>query len=333
MNERIRRLRTGSFLVAALLLVLTILFFLGGRDLFSKKIKVCTYFDESVQGLNRGAAVKFKGAPIGTVSDIRIIFPNYVLVEMEIDVSRFTAAGGDFEKAFLREVRENGLCCRLEYVGITGLKFVDFDYHPSEKRRQEPPSFISQTDAIYVPSVHSSFTDVFTSVADAINKLNQINIKEMSEEITEIMRDVRALLSDPALTETLQHLNAVSANLESTSGMLGRVVDEDRLDNLVTALEDSLKNLQGFIRRMDDAAAGANIPESAAVFRSSASQVAESVSALKTASAAVVEGQQEMSNTMLKLNQAIDSLRMLIEYIESDPGSLIRGKGRPNEKK
>ena len=332
MKEKIRRLRTGIFIVGSLLLVLAILFFLGGRDLFAKKIKLCTYFDESVQGLSRGAAVKFKGAPIGTVSEIRIIFPDYVMVEMELDESRFTN-NGDFEKSFIREIRENGLCCRLEYVGITGLKFVDFDYHPSEKRRQEPPSFISQTDAIYVPSVHSSFTDVFTSVADAINKLNQINIKEMSEEITEIMRDVRALLSDPALTETLQHLNAVSANLESTSGMLGRVVDEDRLDNLVTALEDSLKNLQGFIRRMDDAAAGANIPESAAVFRSSASQVAESVSALKTASAAVVEGQQEMSNTMLKLNQAIDSLRMLIEYIESDPGSLIRGKGRPNEKK
>lgn len=332
MKEKIRRLRTGIFIVGSLLLVLAILFFLGGRDLFSRKIKLCTYFDESVQGLSRGAAVKFKGAPIGTVSEIRIIFPDYVMVEMELDESRFTN-NGDFEKSFIREIRENGLCCRLEYVGITGLKFVDFDYHPSEKRRQEPPSFISQTDAIYVPSVHSSFTDVFTSVADAINKLNQINIKEMSEEITEIMRDVRALLSDPALTETLQHLNAVSANLESTSGMLGRVVDEDRLDNLVTALEDSLKNLQGFIRRMDDAAAGANIPESAAVFRSSASQVAESVSALKTASAAVVEGQQEMSNTMLKLNQAIDSLRMLIEYIESDPGSLIRGKGRPNEKK
>jgi len=332
MKEKTRRLRAGIFIVGSLTLVLAILFFLGGRDLFANKIRLCTYFDESVQGLSRGAAVKFKGAPIGTVSEIRIIFPNYVLVEMELDESNFTD-GGDFEDSFLHEVRENGLCCRLEYVGITGLKFVDFDYHPSEKKRREPPSFIGKTAAIYVPSVNSSFADISTSVAGAIDKLNQINIKEMSEEVTEIMRDVRALLSDPALISTLHHLNEVTANLESTSGMLGRVIDEDRMENLVTSLEDSLKNLQGFIRRMDDAAAGANIPESAAVFRSSANQVAESASSLKNASAAVVEGQQEMSNTMLKLNQAIDSLRMLIEYLESDPGSLLRGKGRPNEKK
>ena len=332
MKEKIRRLRTGIFIVGSLLRVLAILFFLGGRDLFSKKIKLCTYFDESVQGLSRGAAVKFKGAPIGTVSGIRIIFPDYVLVEMELDESSFTD-GGDFEDSFLHEVRENGLCCRLEYVGITGLKYVDFDYRHAENKRKEPPSFIGRTDAIYVPSVNSSFTDIYTSVAGAIEKINQINIKEISDETTEILRDVRALLSDPALTETLQHLNAVTANLESTSGMLGRVVDEDRLDNLITALEDSLKNLQGFIQRMDEAAVGANIPESAAVFRSSANRVADSASSLRTASAAVVEGQQEMSNTMLKLNQAIDSLRMLIEYVESDPGSLLRGKGRPNEKK
>ncbi len=330
MKEKSRRLRTGIFIVGSLLLFLAILFFLGGRDLFSKKIKVCTYFDESVQGLSRGAAVKFKGAPIGTVSDVRIIFPDYVLVEMELDESNFTA-GGDFEDMFLYEVRENGLNCRLEYVGITGLKFVDFDYHNAGKKRRQPPSFIGKTNAIYVPSVNSSFADISTSIGGAIDKLNQINIKEISEEATEIMRDVRSLLSDPALVSTIQHVSQVAANLESTSSMLGRIVDEDRLENLVNTLEDSLKSLQGFIQRMNDTAAEANIPESTAVFRRSASQVAESASSLKGASAAVVEGQQEMSNTMLKLNQTIDSLRMLIEYIERDPGALLRGKGRPNE--
>ncbi len=335
MSEKIRRLRTGTFIVGALLLVLAILFFLGGRDLFAKKIKVCTYFDESVQGLNRGAAVKFKGAPIGTVSDIRIIFPNYVLVEMEIDVSLFTTDGGDFEKAFLREVRENGLCCRLEYAGITGLKFIDFDYHQMdmEKNKKEPPSFIGKTDAIYVPSVSSSFADISTSVAEAIDKLNQINVREISEELTEIMRDLRALISDPALTATVHHLSEVAANLESTSGMLGRVVDEDRLENLVASLEENLKELRVFIRRMDDAASGAKIPESAAAFRNTADKVAESAASLQGASNAVVSGQQELNNTLFKLNQAIDSLRMLIEYLESDPGSLLRGKTRSDEKK
>lgn len=336
MNERMRRLRTGFFLVVSMLVVLAILFFLGGRDLFSKKLRACTYFDESVQGLNRGAAVKFKGATIGTVSDIRIIFPNYVLVEMEIDVSRFTASDGDFEADFLAEVQKKGLSCRLEYAGITGLKFIDFDYHQidgNNKNKREPPSFIGKTDAIYVPSVSSSFADISTSVAGAIDKLNQINIKEISEEITGIMRDLRALISDPALSAAVHHLSEVAANLENVSGMLGRVVDEERLENLISALEENLKDLRSLIRHVDEAASGANIPESAAAFRNSAAKVGDGAAAMQDASAAVVNGQQELSNTLLKLNQTIDSLRMLIEYIESDPGSLLRGKTRPNEKK
>lgn len=330
MNENKRRLRTGIFLVASLLVVLAILFFLGGRDLFSKKIRVCTYFDESVQGLNRGAAVKFKGATVGTVSDIRIIFPSYVLVEMELDVSRFTAARGDFERAFLREVREKGLCCRLEYVGITGLKFVDFDYHhkhnPEARKNPKLPTFIAETDAIYVPSVNSSFTDISTSVAGAIDKLKDLDLKKINDEMTGTLQSLRTLLSNQDLTSTISHLNKVAGNIEKT-------ISEKRINSLVGGLEENLSGLRRLIKHMDDAAAGANIPESASAFRSAAAKVTASAGAMQDAAGAVVTGQQELSNTLLKLNQTIDSLRMLIEYIESDPGALLRGKARQDEKK
>ena len=90
MNEQKRRLRTGIFLVSGVLLVLLILFFLGGRDLLTNKVYVRTYFPESVQGLSRGAAVKYRGAPIGTVSKVSILFSKRIVqVDMEIDVSSF----------------------------------------------------------------------------------------------------------------------------------------------------------------------------------------------------------------------------------------------------
>lgn len=334
MNERTRHMRAGTFLVGSVLLVLAILFFLGGRNLFVKKIKVCTYFAESVQGLSRGAAVKFKGAPIGKVSDIRIIFPDYVLVEMEIDVSRFASSDErGFEAAFIHEVREEGLCCRLEYVGITGLKFVDFDYHKAEKKNPEPPAFIGETGAIYVPSVNSSFADISTSIAGAIDKINQLNLKEISAELTGALREIRALLADPALKSTIAHLNGVAANLETTSGVLGRIVDEEQLKTLIAGLEETLKSLQTFIQRMDEATVGANIPESAAALRDTAVKVSQGATEFRSAMSAATEARRELGNTLLKLNQTLDSLQMLINYIESDPSSLMRGKSRPKEKK
>lgn len=331
MNEKKRRLVTGGFLVGSLLLVLAVLFFLGGRDLFTNKIPVCTYFVESVQGLSRGSAVKFKGAPIGTVSDVRIIFPNYVLVEMEIDTSRFAGDGGGVNKTMLkREVRQNGLNCRLEYVGITGLKFIDLDYHDTGKDKDNqgltPPEFVSRSGALYIPSVKSSFTDISTSVAGAIDKINQINIREMGDDISNILHELRALISDPTLLSTIRHINEVAANLEETSGMLGRVIDEERVENLVNNLEETIGNLRTLMQRVDETAANANIPESTEAFRSAARHVSESATAFRRASEAVVYSRQELGSTLLKLNQTIDSLRLLIDCLERDPGSLLRGK-------
>ena len=165
-----------------------------------------------------------------------------------------------------------------------------------------------------------------------VNKRVQLAGKNIEITIPSLKKGQTVTISFASTGNTVLTLDNL-VNLENTSGMLGRVVDEDRLENLVASLEGNLKELQEFIRRMDEAVSGAKIPESAAAFRGSADKVAESVSSLQQASSAVSNGQQELSNTLFKLNQAIDSLRMLIEYIESDPGSLLRGKTRPNEKK
>lgn len=320
MNEQSRRLKTGIFLVGSLLLVLVILFFLGGRDLFASKVKVSTYFEESVQGLSRGASVKYRGAPIGTVSDIRILFSKRIVrVDMEIDVDSFAGNNRDFKAEFIREVRENGLRCRLEYLGITGLKFVDFDYHKSAATNFETPDFLASSGTVYVPSVRSSFTDIYTSVAGAIEKINKINIEEIGDDVSRALREVVSLLADPALKSAISRIDEAAANLETGSKTLVRVLDEERLARILASLDDNLRNIDSFIRTLNRDTAAAKLPESSAAFRA--------------ASEAVVESRMELDNTLLKLNQTIDSFRMLVEYLERDPGALLHGKNRSDEKR
>jgi paraquat-inducible protein B len=320
MNEQSRRLKTGIFLVGSLLLVLAILFFLGGRDLFASKVKVSTYFEESVQGLSRGASVKYRGAPIGTVSDIRILFSKRIVrVDMEIDVDSFAGNNRDFKAEFIREVRENGLRCRLEYLGITGLKFVDFDYHKSVTANFETPDFLASSGTVYVPSVRSSFTDIYTSVAGAIEKINKINIEEIGDDVSRALREIVSLLADPALKSAISRIDEAAANLETGSKTLVRVLDEEQLARILASLDDNLKNLDSFIKTLNRDTAAAKLPESSAAFRA--------------ASEAVVESRMELDNTLLKLNQTIDSFRMLVEYLERDPGALLHGKNRSDEKR
>lgn len=316
MNEQKQRLRIGIFIVSGLLLVLAILFFLGGRDLMTPKIKVHTYFPESVQGLSHGAAVKYRGAPIGTVSKVSILFSKRIVqVDMEIDVSSFAGEEEEIRNELIQEIR-NGLRCRLEYLGITGLKFIDFDYFAAPGDELPiAPNFIGDPFAIYVPSVPSTFTDIYASVARAIEKLDKINIDEISSDVSKALGEVVSLLSDPALKSAINRINEAAANLENCTGTINRAVDEERLVRLLSSFEKSLGNIDALVQQLNSDAAKAKLPESAAAFRS--------------ATEAVVESRQDFGNTLLKLNQTLDSLRLLIDYLESDPSSLLNGKKRP----
>ena len=314
MDEKTRRLRTGSFVAVGLLLVLAILFFLGGRDLFAHKIKVVTVFEESVQGLSRGSAVKFRGAPIGTVSDISIHFSsNRVQVEMDIDVASFSDDEDELRSKFLSAVREKGLRCRLENQGITGLKFIDFDYFAIGGSTISLHGLSGKNgDAIEVPSVPSTFQDVLGTITQSLDRLSKIDIEGISSDVAKTVREVADLLSDPAIKSAISRINEAAANIESSTQTINRVCDEERLDRLVTSLEDSIVKINKFVDEASKETADAKLPESAAAFRS--------------ATAAVVESRRELGNTLLKLNQSLDALKMLLEYIESDPSSVLNGK-------
>lgn len=321
MDEKTRRLRTGSFVVAGLILVLLILFFLGGRDLFAHKITVVTTFSESVQGLSRGSAVKFRGAPIGTVSDISIHFAsNMVQVEMEIDVASFSDNEDELRSKFLYAVREKGLRCRLEHQGITGLKFIDFDYFGGTSAGSPKGLSSKAADAIEVPSVPSTFQDVLGTITKSLDRLGKIDIDGISSDIARTVSEISDILADPAIRSAINRINEAAANIESSTQAINRVCDEERLERLLFSLESGILKINKFVDDADRETAAAKLPESTAAFRS--------------ATAAVVESRREIGNTLLKMNQALDALRMLLEYIESDPNSLINGKKKlPGGKK
>ena len=60
--------KLGAFVLGGIALAFAVLVWLGAGDWNRKTRTIVTYFDESVQGLEVGAALKFRGVPVGTVS-------------------------------------------------------------------------------------------------------------------------------------------------------------------------------------------------------------------------------------------------------------------------
>src|ERR1044072_2457367 len=70
MEEGRRHYRLGLFVVTTLAILAAVLFTLGGRQLFRPSFTLETHFAESVSGLEIGAPVRFRGVPLGQVSEI-----------------------------------------------------------------------------------------------------------------------------------------------------------------------------------------------------------------------------------------------------------------------
>jgi hypothetical protein len=66
MSAEARYFRVGLFMFVGIGLIGSCAVILGGQGLFQTPVPFETYFDESVQGLEKGSPVKFRGVSIGT---------------------------------------------------------------------------------------------------------------------------------------------------------------------------------------------------------------------------------------------------------------------------
>ena len=327
MNERQQNLRIGIFTVSGLLLLLAGLFYLGLSDLFAAKMKVFTYFSESVQGLNVGSSVKYRGVPVGTVSKLSIDMDSKkVLVTMEIEPEHFHSTrqklntGNVFERLIRKEV-ENGLRCRLEFAGITGMKFIELDYFapPNPQTKRITEHYVLVADAEYIPSVPSTIKDLTAALSGALDRLSRIRFEDIAGEMERSLSKLSELLSDPAISSAINHIKEAAEHLESGSSTILRVLDENRLNRILNSLEKDLDVLNNLGEQLTRATLEMKLPETTASFRRSMSDLQE--------------GRNDFDDTLSKLNQTLESIKILADYLSTDPSAIIKGKQNPAKKR
>ena len=155
---------TGAFVAGAMLLLIAAMFCLGLADEFAERVYLATTFSESVQGLTKGSAVKYKGVPIGQVDKISILPEERIIrVDMSIDPKTFPTMSADEVEDFCRNAVKSGLSCRLDLAGITGMRYIEMDYVEKDKQRKTPLPEISEPD---VPCHFPSHTGPSCSSTD-----------------------------------------------------------------------------------------------------------------------------------------------------------------------
>lgn len=317
------KFKLGLFVITAVTLFIAAIFVFGLSDVFRKKVRVYSVFRESVQGLDIGAPVKYKGVRIGKVSRMDILGScEMIVVHMDIDLSVFRADGEvgacgaiDSESftSFINNQVKKGITCGLELAGITGMKYVEFDFAKNNGNYQEIPR-ISGIDGIYIPARPSMLQNILKMVNDSLANLSSVKVGEIASELSSIFKRTNEIINSPKVANTIDQIERAAVNVNRTMENVNNTVTKPRLDELFKLLADDLRNFNALIEQVRTEVAGARLKQTAADARQSFQ--------------AVVDTRNSIVNTLLRLEQTLDSVNEFINSIDDDPSSLLRGKNR-----
>jgi len=242
--EKFSYFKIGIFVISAIVIGVLGVVVLGAGAIFQKKNIAETYIDESVQGLDVGSPVKFRGVPVGRVEDISLTSAayrtrlQYVLVRMSISSNMFQFPLNNPRSPELRAALDRGFRIRIAPQGLTGVAYLEADYLDPERNPSLQIDW--QPDYPYIPSARSRITQLSEAVERILRNFSDIDISQLSQSLD------KSLVAMSKLAE--------SANLDKIGGQASGLLQELRATNRQITLLVSNPDLKNAI---SDVSAGA----------------------------------------------------------------------------
>jgi len=329
--------------IAAIASLTVLLIVIGSGRAFQQKITIETYFNESVQGLDVGSKVKYRGVTIGEVTKITFTYVRYqqdkpmsqrlryVLVEAQLQPKLLggRAATADITgaDAITMEV-EKGLRVRSAAQGITGTNYLEMDY-------VEPPPPLLPIDWIpdnaYIPSTQSTVTAIINSATEVMERLRHLDLDTMQANLNKLLVTANTRIDAIDTRELSQRANRVLAKAETTLDSLAA----KKLSDEAVALLAEMRESNAELKRTLANPSWQKLPEDAAVaaqrFRELVSdpKLARTVANLERSLARVDRilggGEADLATTIDNLRQITDNLRDLTEDTKRYPANVIFG--------
>jgi paraquat-inducible protein B len=305
----------GIFVLGGLALATLLVTLLGGGRFFSRKVPFITYFSGSVTGLRVGAPVRFRGIVVGEVTDISLSLgvdsiAGYVPVAFEIDEQRVRRRGASGrrlrEQSVIDSMIERGLRAELQTESfVTGQKYLALEF-----RTDVPPVLVRDpaARAMEIPAVPVGDADLQAEMVRLLRVIAKIDFQGLALRLQLVLDNVNKLFGDAKVGEMATELRHTLLTLQHTSDSIGRLagVASTEMGPTLESLRRSSARLEESLARLDTTLQAARVsldPESPAFVR--------------------------VENAAKDISGAAQSLRLLTEYLERNPGSLLRG--RPGE--
>jgi len=308
MARKVSSRALGIFVTAGALLGVAAIIWVGASKYFEQGSRFVTYFDESVQGLQRDSAVKYRGVDVGRVEEIRVA-PDNRLIEVVMKIR-------------LRDDVEKDTVASLKVAGITGIVFVELDRRDPEEPDQSPRlDFASEFPII--PSRPSQIRQIFSGIDEIVEKIKQVDLEGISKSITRSAKAAEDLLSGPRTQNVLANLESISASLDRTAARVEKITAEGRFEGIADETRAALGEARSLIAMTRDEIKSMRLAETA-------EKANRAVDHLSRTSRTTARDVQIMSEN---LRRASETLERLLERLESNPSDLLFGGKSPADRR
>lgn len=334
----------GAFVVGAVLLAVAGTLSFGGGTFLTKKDTYVMFFEgASLQGLDVGAPVNFRGVRIGAVSSI-IVRVNTdtnvtrIPVYVAIEPNRVERVGTDRRlpdpKVRLDQLIEQGMRAQLVMGSlVTGKLAIQLDFHPDKPVnliREEP-------DYPEVPTIPS-----------LMEELQQLPIKELINDTQDAIAGINSFIQSGKLDEIVDSVNAtlaeyrklaksvdaqvqpVVSDIQSTTAAVRAALQDarERVASAETVVEETLRAYEKLAQKIDgqvDPIAG-SFSKLLVEARKALQQLQETMASLEEVTGRDSPLHYKLVEALGELGAASRSVRVLADYLERHPEALLQGK-------
>jgi len=343
MSLKANYFKLGLFVIGAIIAGVILLVVIGSGRWFQPKLTIETYFNESVQGLDIGSKLKYRGVVVGEVTRIGFTYNRYqqdkpmsqrarfVLVEAQIEPKLLggRAATGDLtdENSAKLEV-EKGLRIRLAPLGITGTNFLELDY-------MDPPppllQFDWKPDNVYIPSGPSTVLTFVNAAQELFDRLHKWDIEGTLTNLNKLLVTTNTRIDAIDTKALSQRSVRVLDKVESTLDSIAAKKLSDEGVALLAEMRASNAELKKMLtnpslqKLPDDAGAAMARVKDLVTDPSLARALANLERTMTRLDRILGGGEADLASSIENLRQITDNLRDLTEETKRYPANLFFG--------
>jgi len=313
----------GLFLMGGISVALVALIWLGVTRYFEKGHFYVTYFNESVQGLEKDGPVKYRGVTIGRVESISVA-PDSKLIKVVLNVESGM-------------VLDANIVAQLKNVGITGSMFIELDQRKAGEPDQSPPlSFPSEYPI--VASTPAEISGLLRGLDEVLNKVKSLDLEGIVEKIK-----LDLALIEQAIRKA--DVEGISRKVQGTLDQMTLVMDKQKWDEILKSLQEALDSANSTFTHADKtfASAEAIMVDKGVVIRAALEEFREAVhnaNAFLGKASSLAGGTEDtlsemrghLVTTARNLEKASETLNRVLDIVAEQPSQILFGEPPPPRK-